>query len=123
MKLYMIRHGQTPASRENLFSGSIDPPLTEIGQAMAEAFARAYAHVAWTAFYCSPMLRTRQTLAPLAQQSGIEPVLEDRLREIHYGEWEGLNQDEVKTRWPDEFAYWAMDPASSGTPGGETAFH
>lgn len=123
MHLYMIRHGQTPASRENLFSGSIDPPLTDVGQAMAVAFANAYANVPWTAFYCSPMLRTRQTLAPLASRTAIEPVLEDGLREIHYGEWEGMNQDEVKARWPEAFAYWAADPASRGTPGGETAFH
>ena len=123
MNLYMLRHGQTPASRENVFSGSIDPPLTDVGLAMAEAFAHAYAHIAWNAFYCSPMLRTRQTLAPLAQLTGIEPMLEDGLRELHYGEWEGMKQDEVKARWPDAFAYWAADPASRGTPGGETAFH
>lgn len=123
MHLYMVRHGQTPASRENLFSGSIDPPLTEMGHAMAELFARAYAKVPWTAFYCSPMLRTRQTIAPLCKLTGIEPTLEDGLREIHYGEWEGMNQDEVRERWPDAFAYWAADPASRGTPGGETAFH
>jgi broad specificity phosphatase PhoE len=123
MQLYMIRHGQTPASRENLFSGSIDPPLTDIGHLMAEQFAAAYASVPWTAFYCSPMLRTRQTLAPLAQRTGLSPVLEDGLREIHYGDWEGMNQDEVKARWPEAFAYWAADPASRGAPGGETAFH
>jgi probable phosphoglycerate mutase len=123
MNLYMIRHGQTPASRENLFSGSIDPPLTEVGEAMAEQFAAAYAKVPWTAFYCSPMLRTRQTVAPLSRLTGIEPTLEDGLREIHYGDWEGMNQDEVKERWPDAFAYWAADPASRGAPNGETAFH
>ena len=41
MNLYMVRHGQTAASRENRFSGSSDPPLTPVGAAMAQAFARA----------------------------------------------------------------------------------
>jgi broad specificity phosphatase PhoE len=123
MHLYMIRHGQTAASRENLFSGSIDPPLTDVGQEMAEQFAAAYAHKTWAAFYCSPMLRTRQTVAPLSRLVGLEPTIEDGLKEIHYGEWEGMNQDEVKERWPEAFAYWAADPASRGAPGGETAFH
>ncbi len=39
MNLYMGRHGQTAASRENRFSGSSDPPLTAEGEAMAHAFA------------------------------------------------------------------------------------
>ena len=42
MNLYMVRHGQTAASRENRFSGSSDPPLTAAGEAMAQEFARTY---------------------------------------------------------------------------------
>ena len=49
-------------------------------------------------------------------------VIEDGLKEIDYGEWEGLKQDEVRERWPKAFEYWADDVASRGTPGGETAF-
>lgn len=123
MNLYMVRHGQTAASRENRFSGSSDPPLTAVGEAMAEAFAQAYALVAWDAIYTSPMLRTRQTAEPLCRLTGVAATVEAGLREIDYGEWEGLKQDEVKQRWPDAYEYWAHDVASRGTPGGETAFH
>ncbi len=123
MNLYMVRHGQTAASRENRFSGSSDPPLTAVGEAMAEAFAQAYALVAWDAIYISPMLRTRQTAEPLCRLTGVAATVEPGLREIDYGEWEGLEQDEVKQRWPDAYEYWAHDVASRGTPGGETAFH
>jgi len=119
----MVRHGQTVASRENRFSGSLDPPLTEVGEAMAEAFARAYAPLTWNAIYTSPMLRTRQTAEALSRRTGVEVTVDDGLKEIEYGEWEGLRQDEVRTRWPDAFEYWASDVASRGTPGGETAFH
>ena len=123
MNLYMVRHGQTAASRENRFSGSSDPPLTEVGEAMAEAFAEGYKSTKWEAIYTSPMLRTRQTAAALERATGIQARVEDGLKEINYGEWEGLQQDEVKQRWPEAFAYWADDVASRGTPGGETAFH
>src|SRR5688572_3029365 len=119
----MVRHGQTAASRENRFSGSSDPPLTPIGELMAEAFARAYAPLTWDAIYTSPMLRTRQTAEALSRHTGVAPTVEDGLKEVEYGEWEGLRQDEVKARWPDAFEYWASDVASRGTPGGETAFH
>jgi alpha-ribazole phosphatase len=119
----MVRHGQTAASRENRFSGSLDPPLTAVGEAMAEAFARAYAPLTWDAIYTSPMLRTRQTAEALSRRTGVAVTVDDGLKEIEYGEWEGLRQDEVRTRWPEAFEYWASDVASRGTPGGETAFH
>jgi alpha-ribazole phosphatase len=123
MNLYMVRHGQTAASRDNRFSGSSDPPLTAVGEAMAQAFARIYASLKWDAVYTSPMLRTRQTADPLCRLTGVQATVEDGLKEIGYGEWEGLRQDEVKERWPEAFEYWAHDVASRGTPGGETAFH
>lgn len=123
MNLYMVRHGQTASSRDNRFSGSSDPPLTAVGEAMAEAFATAYAPLRWDAIYTSPMLRARQTAEPLCRLVQVEPTIEDGLKEIGYGEWEGLKQDEVKQRWPAAFDYWAHDVASRGTPGGETAFH
>jgi broad specificity phosphatase PhoE len=123
MNLYMVRHGQTVSSRENRFSGSSDPPLTEVGEAMAQAFATAYAPVAWDAIYTSPMLRTRQTADALCRLTGVQPIVEDGLKEIGYGEWEGLKQDEVKERWPEAYQYSADDVASRGTPGGDTAFH
>jgi broad specificity phosphatase PhoE len=122
MNLYMVRHGQTAASRENRFSGSSDPPLTAVGEAMAQAFAQAYASLEWGAIYTSPMLRARQTADALCRLTGVQATVEDGLKEIDYGEWEGLKQDEVKERWPEAFAYWADDVASRGTPGGETAF-
>ena len=123
MNLYMVRHGQTDASRENRFSGSSNPPLTSVGEAMAEAFARAYASLKWDAIYTSPMLRTRQTAEPLSRLTGVQAIVEDGLKEIDYGEWEGLRLEDVKQRWPEAFEHWADDVASRGTPGGETAFH
>ena len=123
MNLYLIRHGQTEFSRENRFCGTSDPPLTDAGQAMADAFAQAYAKVAWDAIYTSPMLRARQTADALARAIGVTAVIEDGLKEIAYGEWEGLTVDAVEARWPEAYAYWADDVASRGTPGGETAFH
>src|SRR5258705_11864688 len=123
MNLYMVRHGQTAASRQNRFSGSSGPPLTAAGEAMAQEFARAYASLNWDAIYSSPMLRARQTADALGRLAGVQVVIEDGLKEMDYGEWEGLKHDEVKMRWPKAFEYWAADVASRGTPGGETAFH
>lgn len=122
MNLHMVRHGQTDASRENRFSGSSDPPLTKAGLAMADAFARAYAPLPWEAIYTSPMVRTRQTADALCRLVETTATIEDGLKEIDYGQWEGLQVEDAQARWPAEYAYWAADVASRGTPGGETAF-
>jgi alpha-ribazole phosphatase len=122
MQLYLVRHGQTAASRENRFTGTSDPPLTATGEEMAGAFAKGYAALAWEAIYVSPLLRARQTAEPLCRAAGLAATVEDGLREMAYGDWEGLRLDEAEARWPVEFAYWAADVASRGTPGGETAF-
>src|SRR5687767_15878715 len=123
VNLYLVRHGQTSFSRENRFCGTSDPDLTAIGQAMAQAFATAYAATTWDAIYTSPMARARQTAAPLERLVGVTAIVEDGLTEIAYGDWEGLTVDEVKARWPEAYDYWSADVASRGTPGGETAFH
>lgn len=122
LNLYLVRHGQTAASRENRFSGHVDPPLTSAGLAMADSLAAAYGAMPWSAVYVSPLLRCRQTAEPLCARAKVTPIVEEGLKEIGYGEWEGLKQDEVRERFPEAFAYWAHDVASRGTPGGETAF-
>ncbi|HEX4515740.1 MAG TPA: histidine phosphatase family protein [Polyangiaceae bacterium] len=122
LELWLVRHGQTDFSRENRFCGSIDPPLSDVGQRMAEALGESHGKDKWDAIYCSPSTRARQTATPLAKRAGKELVLDEGLREISYGDWEGMKHEEAKAKFPDVYAYWAQDTASRATPNGETAF-
>jgi probable phosphoglycerate mutase len=120
--LNMVRHGQTDFSRENRFCGLIDPPLNDVGIRMAEALGKAYGEVPFRAIISSPSIRAVRTAQAVADRVGLPVETADGLREIAYGEWDGLRQDEVERQFPAEFHWWALDPASRGTPGGETAF-
>jgi probable phosphoglycerate mutase len=122
LELFMIRHGQTDFSRENRFCGSIDPPLNDVGLRMADAFGHAYASKSWDGIYCSPSQRAQQTAHALAHRVHNDLVIDEGLREIAYGEWEGMRHEDAKAKWPEAYAYWEQDTASRGTPGGETAF-
>jgi probable phosphoglycerate mutase len=122
LELWMVRHGQTEFSRDNRFCGSIDPPLNELGKKMAEALGVGQGGAKWNAIYCSPSTRAQQTADPLARRAGIKPSLDEGLREISYGEWEGLRHEEARAKYPEAYEYWAQDTASRATPGGETAF-
>jgi probable phosphoglycerate mutase len=119
LTLYFVRHGQTDYSVANRFCGSIDPPLNEVGLRMAEALATRTER--WDAIFASPMLRTRQTAAPTAEKQRLEVQLDDRLREIAYGEWEGRAEADVEREDGTRFHSWAAHPGQVSPPGGENA--
>lgn len=122
LTLHLIRHGDTTHAAEGYFAGDIDPPLTESGRAQAGAIGRLAGKLALSAIYVSPKLRARQTSEPIVKASGLEPVVDDGLREIAYGAWEGRKETEIKAAEPEAFAAWSQDPALVSPPGGESAF-
>lgn len=83
LNLYLLRHGQTPYSRDNAFCGAgLDPELTPDGEAMAQAFALAYKSLPWRAIFASPLRRTVATAQPLCDAIGAKMELRDDLMEI-----------------------------------------
>ncbi|MDQ3906801.1 MAG: histidine phosphatase family protein [Acidobacteriota bacterium] len=122
LTLYFLRHGQTAASRDDVFCGSgLDPELTEDGERMARAFADAYRALPWRAIYTSPLRRTVATARPLCDACGVEMQLREGLREIGYGAWEGKTKTEVSRDYHDDFIKWEADPAWHAPTGGEPA--
>ena len=122
LTLYFLRHGQSFASRENLYSGAAtDVALTPEGAAMAEAFAAAFGGVAWTEIVASTQRRARDTAQPLATAVGLPVKTDPRLAELAYGKWEGLTHEAVQDRFHDDYLRWSADPAIHAPTGGETA--
>ncbi len=121
LKLYFLRHGQTPFSQENKFCGSLDAELTSEGEQMAAAFATAYKEYPWQAVFVSPRKRTIATARPLCEQTGLEMQIRDGLQEIQYGAWEGKTTAEIDTEFHDDYLKWSADPAWYAPTGGELA--
>src|SRR5215207_8933638 len=122
LRLHLLRHGQTNASRGNLFCGRrLDPSLTDEGVAMAMSFAAAYREKSWAAIYSSPLSRAVTTAAPLAEAVGLPIQTRDGFAEIDYGEWDGLSAGQVSDRFHVEYERWTADPAWNPPTGGETA--
>ena len=122
MRLYLLRHGQTPYSRDNAFCGAgLDPELTTDGEAMAQSFAKAYQSFAWQAVYVSPLRRTVATAKPLCDAIGANMQLRDDLMEIRYGKWEGKSVAEVDREFHDDYIRWSADPAWNAPTGGEAS--
>jgi len=91
---------------EHRFQGQTDIPLDETGEAQADYAARRLVTLMPTAIFASDLSRAQQTAAPLARLTGL-PVTPDKgLRERSGGDWEGLNDSEIRERYPAERASW-----------------
>jgi probable phosphoglycerate mutase len=122
-RLVLVRHGETPLSVERRFSGRGDPALTERGQAQALAAAARLSGLLRngpTQVVSSPLTRARQTAEQISALAGSGDVLVDeRLVECDFGEWEGHTFGEVRERWPKELDTWLRSTAVA-PPGGES---
>jgi probable phosphoglycerate mutase len=122
LTLHLVRHGDTMQAAEGYFAGDIDPPLTDRGRGQAEAVAHVASHLGLAAVYVSPKLRARQTAEPILRVCSLDAIVEDGLREIAYGVWEGRKETEVRASDPEMYSAWSQDPALVAPPGGESAF-
>jgi probable phosphoglycerate mutase len=111
--IYLVRHGDTKWSPERRLAGRIDLPLTAEGEANATKLAPRLAKLAFDRVYTTPLVRARRTaeLAGFADRAVIEP----RLIEIAFGDYEGRTVQEIRGERPG-YAY-----LKDGCPNGETA--
>ncbi len=127
-RLILIRHGQTEWNADGRFMGQTDIGLNEIGQAQAEAVARRLTDEHPTAIYTSDLQRARQTAESIQQAlMGGEPaqpsptlITEKRLREMHFGEWQGLTYPQIQSRYPEAAEAWETNMLINAPSGGET---
>ena len=103
-RLYLVRHGATPLSAEDRFSGAANVFLSDEGRAQAEYLSKRLSDDNIHAIYSSPLDRTMETANIIARPQKLTPIPRDGLREISHGHWEGLSRKEVEESFPDEYA-------------------
>lgn len=120
--LVFIRHGRTAMNAERRMAGWTDSPLSEEGLEQARHLAaHVVRHYTFDRVYCSTLVRTLQTARPFADPLGLEPVPLDDLREMFFGEFEGLTTPEIVASYPDTHAASrTLDDRSFTWPGGES---
>jgi probable phosphoglycerate mutase len=101
--IYLLRHGQTEFNTQGRYQGRLDSPLTDLGRRQAQACGRLLAgHVAKASIWTSPLPRAEATARLMAQiLPDAEVRLDQRLREVSFGAWEGLTRAEIVAGWPD----------------------
>jgi probable phosphoglycerate mutase len=129
--IYYIRHGETEWNADGRLQGVQDIPLNELGRKqaanaggiLAGLFARDGRNEQSLAFVASPLGRARSTMELVRGTLKLPPhdyALDDRLREIGYGQWEGSTLAQMQASDPDVFARRQLDKWTVSPPGGET---
>lgn len=129
--IYYVRHGETSWNAEGRLQGVQDIPLNDLGRRqaahagniLADLFARDGRDKSQLAFVASPLIRARATMELVRGQLKLPRenyALDDRLREIGYGLWEGSTLPEMQLRDPDLYAKRQTEKWTVSPPGGES---
>jgi len=119
-RLLLIRHGATTLTAEDRFAGATDVDLSDEGRRQGQCLGERLSSEKLAAIYASPMKRTRDTAALVATPHKLEVKIEDGLREINHGRWEGLTRAEVEAKFGTEYSQWEQDPFTFAPEGGES---
>ena len=105
-RLFLLRHGATVLHAGKVIMGRYDAPLSPEGREQMEALGRALEGQTLNArrIYASPLSRARESAAILSPHLGLPVELREDLQELSLGAWDGLLIDEVRRRWPEEYA-------------------
>lgn len=88
--IYLVRHGQTDWNLEKKLQGHQDIPLNDNGREQAIRVSNAIKDYKIDKIYSSDLLRASETAKIINKKFNLDIILDNRLREINYGDLEGV---------------------------------
>lgn len=117
-RIVLVRHGEPNAAVRGRCYGRLDPGLSPRGRDQMRRTWRLLSREPVDAVYTSP---ARRAIESTRLRAGHVPVTVDaRLREIDFGEFEGLTYDDIAARFPETYEQWMTRPVEVSFPGGDT---
>jgi broad specificity phosphatase PhoE len=114
-RLILVRHGETEGESSIRYHGRTDVALSELGRTQmrraARAIEKSHGGVNFARVFSSPLVRASEGARIVAGESA-PLVTIDEFAEVHFGLFEGLTADEIRERYPEEFARWNADRLS-----------
>lgn len=123
MRQYLLRHGQSVSNVEGRVQGQLDVDLTEMGIDQAMRAAQWFASSEGPSIeevWSSPLLRARRTAEVVAAAIGLPVRIDDRLKELDAGIFQGLLWAELERLHPREYQRWRSGDPEYAIPGGES---
>ena len=121
-RLILVRHGETAWNAEGRIQGMLDVPLNALGLQQARLVGDELARIVDVAeMVSSDLVRTRETATPITCATGFEPRFDARIRERHFGVWQGMTYEEWRIKDAEGMARYNAGDPDYGPEGGETA--
>lgn len=121
---YCMRHAETEANAEDIFIGSrTDIPLTADGKEQACKVGLYFKNlgVTFDTIYHSPMTRCFETAREISTIAGGQLVIDKRLMELDYGNWENLTRADIESKYATDFHQYCSDMSAKPTGSSECA--
>lgn len=103
MKIYLVRHGETDWNQAGLLQGQTNIDLNAQGFAQAAEAAERLKDVPFEIAFCSPLIRARHTAETIVGDRKITLTTDERLRELNFGPWEGVDIRTIKEETSQPF--------------------
>lgn len=120
MLVYIVRHGETIWNQNKKTQGTKDVALSATGLSQARSLAVRLEKEPISRIYCSDLKRAYETAALVGERLNIKPVSDALLREVCFGDWEGLTLEEIESKFPGELDKWRLDHSFSPAGNGES---
>ncbi|MGC9348847.1 MAG: alpha-ribazole phosphatase [Anaerolineae bacterium] len=120
LRLLLVRHGETAWNASRRYQGQMDVPLNEVGRRQAAAVADRLTAEPVQAIYASDLDRAWETALVIARPHGLTAISDPRLRELDFGDWQGLTYAQIAEQAPEALAVWNEDRVGRKPPGGES---
>ncbi|HEX4068107.1 MAG TPA: histidine phosphatase family protein [Acidobacteriaceae bacterium] len=118
--LYLVRHGAIISVAKKAYIGQIEAPLSEEGVEQAWALRRWLEPVPFNRVVSSDLSRSQRTAKIILGRRAIAVEPMPALREINLGEWEGFSFQEIREKFPEEYAARGSDIENFRPPRGES---
>lgn len=119
-EFYLVRHGESTWNRERRLQGHGDPPLTAEGCVQIATLARRVDRGLIEVLVSSDLQRALLTAKAIAAKTGVTIDVRPEWREHDMGAWTGLTREQVKDRWPQEYATYRAGSLTQEPGGGES---
>lgn len=110
MRLIFVRHGATEWNVAGRYQGQTDVPLSEKGRAQAAAVGKRFESIPVDVVYSSPLQRAYDTARAIAEPKGLPIHKVEGIKELDFGEWDGLTKEELEEKFGEAFIRYRIEP-------------
>lgn len=115
-----MRHPETAYNASGRYQGGRDVPLNRKGRQQLQNTIPVLSRLPFDLIYTSPLKRCLEVVKRLAEEKRVSVLVDDRLRELNYGVFEGLSRKQIEQRYPALLQKWYSSPMATAFPRGES---